>query len=264
MFLKIMPMTDVTQILSQIEHGDPSAAEQLLPLVYEELRRLAAAKLANERPGQTLQATALVHDAYLRLVDVDQVQRWNSRGHFFGAAAEAMRRILVESARRKRAIKRGAEQIHELQETDVLHDHAAVRLVHAPQVGEHVDALGARVEDAAQRLQMADLGDRSRHPVRRGYARFGSSRLTAGQRRRKIGAMSEPLLTTEDLGRLAEVSPIAARQTKRTVHRATLARDVAEHARFELVNARRGLASDDGAEAREAFLAKRKPEFRGR
>ena len=94
-------MTDVTQILSQIEDGDPSAAEQLLPLVYNELRKLAAAKLAQEKPGQTLQATALVHDVYLRLVDVDKVQHWNSRGHFFGAAAEAMRRILVEKARRK-------------------------------------------------------------------------------------------------------------------------------------------------------------------
>ncbi len=100
-------MTDVTQILSQIEQGDPSAAEQLLPLVYEELRKLAAARLAKEKPGQTLQATALVHDAYLRLVDSEKAQHWNSRGHFFGSAAEAMRRILVENARRKEAIKRG-------------------------------------------------------------------------------------------------------------------------------------------------------------
>jgi RNA polymerase sigma factor (TIGR02999 family) len=100
-------MTDVTRILSQIESGDPSASEQLLPLVYEELRKLAAAKLANEKPGQTLQATALVHDAYIRLVDVEKAQHWNSRGHFFGAAAEAMRRILVENARRKQELKRG-------------------------------------------------------------------------------------------------------------------------------------------------------------
>ena len=100
-------MTDVTQILSQIESGDPSAAEQLLPLVYEELRKLAAAKLAQEKPGQTLQATALVHEAYLRLVDVEKAQHWNSRGHFFAAAAEAMRRILVEQARDKRRLKRG-------------------------------------------------------------------------------------------------------------------------------------------------------------
>lgn len=102
-------MTDVTQILSQIEQGDPSAAEQLLPLVYDELRKLAAAKLTHEKPGQTLQATALVHEAYMRLVDVDKAQHWNSRGHFFGAAAEAMRRILVDSARRKRSAKGGGQ-----------------------------------------------------------------------------------------------------------------------------------------------------------
>jgi RNA polymerase sigma factor (TIGR02999 family) len=102
-------MSDVTQILSQIESGDPAAAEQLLPLVYDELRKLAAAKLAQEKPGQTLQATALVHEAYLRLVDVAQAQHWDSRGHFFSAAAEAMRRILVEQFRRKKRIRHGGE-----------------------------------------------------------------------------------------------------------------------------------------------------------
>jgi RNA polymerase sigma factor (TIGR02999 family) len=100
-------MSDVTQILSQIESGDPSAAEHLLPLIYDELRRLAAAKIAQEAPGQTLQATALVHDAYIRLVDVQRIQRWDSRGHFFAAAAEAMRRLLVEQYRRKQRIKHG-------------------------------------------------------------------------------------------------------------------------------------------------------------
>jgi RNA polymerase sigma factor (TIGR02999 family) len=100
-------MSDVTRILSAIEQGDPQAAEQLLPLVYHELRKLAAQKLAQEKPGQTLQATALVHEAYLRLVDVDRVQPWDSRGHFFAAAAEAMRRILVENARRKKRLKHG-------------------------------------------------------------------------------------------------------------------------------------------------------------
>ncbi len=105
-----MPMPDLTRILSQIESGDPSAAEQLLPLVYEELRMLAAAKLALEKPGQTLQATALVHEAYLRLVDTKKAQHWNSRGHFFGAAAEAMRRILVENARHKRSLKGGGRR----------------------------------------------------------------------------------------------------------------------------------------------------------
>jgi RNA polymerase sigma factor (TIGR02999 family) len=102
-------MSDVTQILSAIEQGDPQAAEQLLPLVYDELRKLAAQKLAHEAPGQTLQATALVHEAYLRLVDVDKAQHWNSRGHFFAAAAEAMRRILIGNARRKHALKRGGQ-----------------------------------------------------------------------------------------------------------------------------------------------------------
>ncbi|MCI0704412.1 MAG: ECF-type sigma factor [Planctomycetia bacterium] len=103
-------MTDVTRILSAIEQGNPDATSQLLPLVYEELRKLAAEKMANERPGQTLQATALVHEAYLRLVDVERVQRWNSRGHFFAAAAEAMRRILIENARGKHRLKRGGDR----------------------------------------------------------------------------------------------------------------------------------------------------------
>src|SRR5437868_8537465 len=94
-------MSEVTRVLGRLERGDPHAADQLLPLVYDELRRLAAQRMAQETPGQTLQATALVHEAYLRLVDTTQVQHWNSRGHFFAAAAEAMRRILVERARRK-------------------------------------------------------------------------------------------------------------------------------------------------------------------
>jgi RNA polymerase sigma factor (TIGR02999 family) len=100
-------VTEITQILSAIDQGDPHAAEQLLPLVYDELRKLAVQKLAQETPGQTLQATALVHEAYLRLVDTEKTPQWNSRGHFFGAAAEAMRRILVEQARRKRTLKGG-------------------------------------------------------------------------------------------------------------------------------------------------------------
>src|SRR6266480_987375 len=100
-------MTDVTRILSAIEHGDPHAAEQLLPLVYDELRKLAAERMANERPGQTLEATALVHEAYVRLVNVDSAQKWDSRGHFFAAAAEAMRRILIEAARHKGREKHG-------------------------------------------------------------------------------------------------------------------------------------------------------------
>ena len=106
-------MSEVTRILSAIEQGDPHAAEQLLPLVYAELRQLAAAKLAQERPGHTLEATALVHEAYLRLVDADEAQRWNGRGHFFAAAAEAMRRILVDQARRRNAAKRGGQAVRE-------------------------------------------------------------------------------------------------------------------------------------------------------
>src|SRR3954471_7197911 len=103
-------MSEVTRILSAIEQGDPHAAEQLLPLVYDELHKLAAERMAQEKPGQTLQATALVHEAYLRLVDVESAQHWNSRGHFFAAAAQAMRRILVENARRKRGLKHGGDR----------------------------------------------------------------------------------------------------------------------------------------------------------
>src|SRR5262245_36849857 len=102
-------MNDVTRILSAIEQGDPKAAGQLLPLSYDELRKLAAQRMAQEKPGQTLQATALVHEAYLRLVDGQQFQHWNSRGHFFGAAAEAMRRILIEAARSRSRQKRGGD-----------------------------------------------------------------------------------------------------------------------------------------------------------
>ncbi|MFN0017466.1 MAG: ECF-type sigma factor, partial [Pirellulaceae bacterium] len=103
-------MTDVTRILSQIESGDPAAAEQLLPLVYDELRKLAATKLREEKPGQTLQATALVHEAYLRLVGDNAAQPWANRGHFFAAAAEAMRKIMVEIARRKHRLRCGGDR----------------------------------------------------------------------------------------------------------------------------------------------------------
>jgi len=114
-------MSEVIHILSAIEEGDPHAAEQLLPLVYDELRKLAAQKLTQEKPGQTLEATALVHEAYLRLVDVDKVQHWNSRGHFFAAAAEAMRRILVERARHKGRRQHGGEwQRVDLDEADLV------------------------------------------------------------------------------------------------------------------------------------------------
>jgi RNA polymerase sigma factor (TIGR02999 family) len=123
-------MSDVTQILLEIEHGDPAAAARLLPLVYDELRKLAAAKLTHEKPGQTLQATALVHEAYLKLVDAEKAQHWNSRGHFFGAAAESMRRILVDLARRKQRPKHGGKgQRLELEDVSCLTDDRANELL---------------------------------------------------------------------------------------------------------------------------------------
>jgi RNA polymerase sigma factor (TIGR02999 family) len=125
-------MSEVTGILTAIEQGDPSAADQLLPLVYDELRRLATHKLAQEKPGQTLQATALVHEAYLRLVDTDQARHWSSRGHFFAAAAEAMRRILVENARRKTSLKRGGCRVRQTLDEEELA---------APQMPDHLLAL---------------------------------------------------------------------------------------------------------------------------
>jgi RNA polymerase sigma factor (TIGR02999 family) len=134
-------MNDVTRILSAIEGGDPHAAEQLLPLVYQELRKLAAQKLAQEKPGQTLEATALVHEAYLRLVDVEKAQHWNSRGHFFAAAAEAMRRILVENCRRKASRKRGGGMLRqELPEAELV----------APAVSEDLLALDEALTQLAQ------------------------------------------------------------------------------------------------------------------
>ena len=134
-------MSEVTRILSAIEQGDPSAAAQLLPLVYDELRRLAAQKLAQERPGQTLQATALVHDAYLRLVDTEHARLWNGRSHFFRAAAEAMRRILVDRAREKQSQKRGGDW----RQVDL---DAAVAVVHGPQ--DDVMAIHEALEQFAQ------------------------------------------------------------------------------------------------------------------
>jgi RNA polymerase sigma factor (TIGR02999 family) len=125
-------MNDVTRILDAIGQGDPQAAELLLPLVYDELRRLAAQRLAQEKPGQTLQPTALVHEAYLRLTGKGEEQDWHGRGHFFAAAAEAMRRILIENARRKRSVKHGGGQVR--------HDLADVQPA-APEVHEHLIAL---------------------------------------------------------------------------------------------------------------------------
>jgi len=137
-------MSDVTLILSQIEHGDPHAAEKLLPLVYDELRKLAAVKMAQEKPGQTFQATALVHEAYIRLVDADKVQHWNSRGHFFAAAAEAMRRILIDRARASGSVRRGGSR-------------QRVELTDVPQANEtfRVDDL-LDLDEALQKLAAID------------------------------------------------------------------------------------------------------------
>jgi len=137
------PMSDVTRILSQIEQGDPQASAQLLTLVYDALRRLAAQKMAHEVPGQTLQATALVHEAYLRLVDAEEVQHWNSRWHFFAAAAEAMRRLLVENARRKNALHRGGDRVR----LDL-----SLAEPEAPRLSEDVLALN----DALEKLEKQD------------------------------------------------------------------------------------------------------------
>ena len=145
-------MTDVTEILSAIEQGDPSAAEQLLPLVYDELRKLAAQKMAQEAPGQTLQATALVHEAYIRLVDVEKAQHWDSRGHFFAAAAEAMRRILVERARQKQRLKHGGEQHRvTLPDSDVVADD---RVEEVLRVSEALDALADKDPEAADLVKL--------------------------------------------------------------------------------------------------------------
>ncbi|MEX0642265.1 MAG: ECF-type sigma factor [Pirellulales bacterium] len=145
-------MTDVTRILSAIEQGDHSAADQLLPLVYEELRRLAGQKLANEKPGLTLQATALVHEAYLRLVDVETAQRWNSRGHFFAAAAEAMRRILVERARQKIGPVRGGGRARV--NLDAACDAADER---TREILDVSDALAALAEESAIKAELVKL-----------------------------------------------------------------------------------------------------------
>jgi RNA polymerase sigma factor (TIGR02999 family) len=145
-------MSDVTGILSAIEEGDPHAASQLLPLVYDELRKLAAQKLAQEKPGQTLQATALVHEAYLRLVNTEKVQHWNSRGHFFAAAAEAMRRILIDSARGKHSLKRGARRHrHPLGEASLVAPRVDDDIL---AVNEALDRLAATDPEAAELVKL--------------------------------------------------------------------------------------------------------------
>jgi len=150
------PMTDVTRILNAIEQGEPGAAEQLLPLVYDELRKLAAHRLAHESPGQTLQSTALVHEAYIRLVGAEDAQRWESRGHFFAAAAEAMRRIVVEIARRKGRQRHGGGR----QRVDLLDQHLAVNTPpdEVLAVDEALAKLGAEDPQAAELVKLRYFG----------------------------------------------------------------------------------------------------------
>jgi RNA polymerase sigma factor (TIGR02999 family) len=185
-------MSEVTRILSAIEHGDPCAVEQLLPLVYDELRKLAAQKLAQEKPGQTLEATALVHEAYLRLVDTEKGQHWNSRGHFYAAAAEAMRRILVDNARHKRSQRRGgARGRYELRDDD---------RVQIPSDDELID-----LDEALAKLALADPQ----------AAEFVKLRVFAG-------------MTIEEVARLQGISP---RTVKRNwaYARAWLGRELAAY-----------------------------------
>jgi RNA polymerase sigma factor (TIGR02999 family) len=167
-------MSDVTRILDAIGQGDPAAAEQLLPLVYDELRRLAAQRLAHEKPGQTLDATALVHEAYLRLVDVEKAQPWNSRGHFFAAAAEAMRRILVENARRKHRAKHGGGR-RRIELADVepgywCHDDEILA------IDEALQQLASEDPQAAHLVQLRYFGGRS---VEEAAELLGMARSTA-------------------------------------------------------------------------------------
>lgn len=186
-------MSEVTRILSAIDQGDPHAAEQLLPLVYDELRTLAAQRLAQERPGQTLEATALVHEAYLRLVNTDTVQHWNSRGHFFGAAAEAMRRILVENARRKQSEKHGGElrrlnldqadalaaaTPNDLLAVDEALEHLALQDPKAAQLVKLHCFAGLTIEQAAEALELSRTNAYRLWTFARAWL---YSRLTSGQ-----------------------------------------------------------------------------------
>ena len=170
----ITAMTEVTRILNQIQQGDPQAAKELLPLVYEELRKLAARRLAREKPGQTLQATALVHEAYVRLVNVEKDEHWNSRGHFFAAAAEAMRRILVDNARRKTTEKHGGGR----QQLDLAQVEQA-----AIDDSEHWllldDALSCLAEEDPAAAQVAQLRLFAGLPVEDAGSVLGMSRTTA-------------------------------------------------------------------------------------
>jgi RNA polymerase sigma factor (TIGR02999 family) len=167
-------MSDVTQILNAIEQGDPKAAEQLLPLVYDELRQLAAQKLARETPGQTLQATALVHEAYVRLVGSEKGKSWDGRGHFFAAAAEAMRRILIDSARHKAALKHGdARKRVDLESAEVVSFSCPNELL---VIDDALDKLAREDPEAAQLVKLKFYGGFS---VAEAAELMGVSRTTA-------------------------------------------------------------------------------------
>jgi RNA polymerase sigma factor (TIGR02999 family) len=168
------PMSDVTRILSAIEDGDPHAAEELLPLVYDELRQLAAQKLAHEKPGQTLQATALVHEAYLRLVDVDKAQHWDNARHFFAAAAEAMRRILIESSRHKRSEKHGGQR-----QRISIDDVDAIAMSHCTDLLDLDEALIKLAEEDPIKAQLVTLRYFAGLSVQEAADVMGISRATA-------------------------------------------------------------------------------------
>ena len=184
-------MSEVTQILSQIEGGDPAAAEQLLPLVYDELCALARANMAHEKPGQTLSATALVHEAYLRLVDVEVTQRWENRRHFFAAAAEAMRRILIEAARRKNRIKHGGSLQRVELELDALSIEHSVEDLLA--IHEALEKLEDTDEQAAELLKLTyfagmtveQAAELIEIPVRTAYRSWAYARAWIGK---QVGA----------------------------------------------------------------------------
>ena len=190
----VPPMHEVTRVLSAIEQGEPHAAEKLLPLVYDELRQLAAQKLAHETPGQTLQPTALVHEAYLRLVDTEQIQRWDSRGHFFAAAAEAMRRILVNRARDKARLKRGGDRKRlNLEQLAVVGDASPDEMV---ALNEALELLGQENPGCAELVKLRFFTGLS---LGEAAACLGIARRTADRRRdgipraQLVCAQSEPV-----------------------------------------------------------------------
>ena len=190
-------MTDVTRLLGEMEQGDPSSSEQLLPLVYAELRRLAAQRLAHEKPGQTLEATALVHEAYLRLVDTEKIQEWNSRGHFFAAAAEAMRRILIDSARRKRRPKHGGDR-HRVDLGDA-GDAIAPPVADLLALDEALEKLATEDKDSADLVKLRYFAGLS---LAEAAEALGLSARTAGRRWAYARAwLSEEMLGRPDSGK---------------------------------------------------------------